>query len=252
MSQYTGSTIADRVAAVKAEIRAVPKNATNNHANYKYASVDDVYHAIRPLMAEHGLDCKMTRIDKEVVKGTKSTWLHMTFHIWLEAPGLTEEPQVRDIALPLTGPQSFEAAVSYLKKQYLRGRFEIETGEYDADEIAPATKDEPVAAVAATATLPSVIYTFGDGGALEVTPPVEKPEGITDEAWNTHLGRACFTRMRTYLSKPDLMGSAENLKSIWEKNLFTINDLIPPTGIKALGAQYRSSYETLKKKEEGK
>ena len=251
MGQYSTSTIADRVASVKNAIKAIPKNATNTHANYKYASVDDVYHALRPLMAEYGLDCKMTRVEKEVIKGPKSTWLHMTFEIWLEAPGLTEDPQVRDIALPLTGPQSFEAAVSYIKKQYLRGRFEIETGEYDADEIAPATEDQPVP-TARPVTLPPVEYVFGDEGLLKTSTPIEKPEGATDQAWKTHLGRALYTRMQIYLAKPARIGSADLLKEVFEKNMPAINDLIPPTGIKALEAQYNSAYETLKKTEEGK
>ena len=146
-------TIAERVSAAKAEIGPVPKNAFNQHGKYKYASVDDVYHAVRPVMAKHGLDCKLTRTEKAIVESAKGTpWLHLTYEVWLEAAGVAEARQVRDIALPLTGPQAFEAAVSYVKKQYLRGRFEIETGEYDADETAPATADDPVPAAAPAPT----------------------------------------------------------------------------------------------------
>ena len=138
------ASLTQRVAYVKGELEAVPKNATNHHGKYKYASVDDVYHAVRPLMAEVEIDIKLDLVEKQVAENSKGTqYLHLTAKIWLESPGEKEEPQTRYLALPLTGPQTFEAAVSYLAKQFLRQRFCIETGEYDADDVAPATEPVP-------------------------------------------------------------------------------------------------------------
>ena len=142
--ENTPLCLTQRIAAVKGNLEAVPKNATNHHGKYKYASVDDVYHAVRPLLAEAQIDLKIDLVDKQVAESAKGTqWLHLTAEIWLECPGEEERTQTRYLSLPLTGPQTYEAAVSYLAKQFLRQRFCIETGEYDADDVAPATEPVP-------------------------------------------------------------------------------------------------------------
>ena len=43
--------IAERIAAVMAEVGRVERDARNAHANYDYASADAVYDAVRPLLA---------------------------------------------------------------------------------------------------------------------------------------------------------------------------------------------------------
>lgn len=55
--------IAERIAAVKADLEAVPKTGYNPHFNYRYHSESDIANAIRPLTAKHGLAIVPTVID---------------------------------------------------------------------------------------------------------------------------------------------------------------------------------------------
>ena len=73
--------------------------------------------------------------------------------------------QPRFMALPVTGPQTYEIANSYLQKQYLRARFQIETGEYDEEDM---TKDNPPA----TGASPGAGLAR-DEGPKEAPPPGE-------------------------------------------------------------------------------
>jgi hypothetical protein len=43
------------------------------------------------------------------------------------------------VALPISGPQAYGAAQSYVEKQFLRQVFKIPTGDKDADDTAPST-----------------------------------------------------------------------------------------------------------------
>lgn len=145
-------SISERVCAAKAEIAAIPKNGYNPHGKYKHSTVDDVYHAIRPVLAKHGLDLKLDIARAEVVNSAKgSPWVHIEASIGFDG----ETAQRRFLMLPLTGAQAFEAANSYLQKQFLRARLQIETGEYDEEDMgkeappAPSPKREPPKPIAA-------------------------------------------------------------------------------------------------------
>ena len=127
-------SVSERVCLAKAEIEAIGKTGWNEHGEYHHATVDDVYHAARPILARLMLDLKADVIHIERYEvprqgGGVSQWLSMTFHVWFEG----EAPVVRPLMMALTGPQTFEAAQSYVAKQYLRQRLQLETGEYDAD-----------------------------------------------------------------------------------------------------------------------
>ena len=132
-------TVSQRVCEAKIEIGAIPKNGYNPHGKYKHSTVDDVYHACRPVLAKHGLDLRLDIISTETMTSAKgSQWVHVKARMGFDG----EELQGREMILPVTGPQTFEIVNSYLQKQYLRARFQIETGEYDEQEM---TKDDPPA-----------------------------------------------------------------------------------------------------------
>jgi hypothetical protein len=48
-------TLIQRLSAIEQEIRAVEKNGTNAHNNYKYTKADDVVAAVKTLMGKHGV-----------------------------------------------------------------------------------------------------------------------------------------------------------------------------------------------------
>ncbi len=132
-----------RVAHVMAGLPKIDRKAHNDHGRYNYATADDVYRAIRGLMAEARLsiwlDIEQMTIEKiRNRKGEDTQWVNMMAVIRLYGPDGEDHPVNRNIMLPLTGPQSFEAATTYLQKQFLRQRFLIDTGERDADTFAPA------------------------------------------------------------------------------------------------------------------
>ena len=225
-SQKVQMPLTRRVAHVKRELEAVPKNATNHHGKYKYASVDDVYHAVRPLMAEVEIDIKLDLVEKQVAENAKGTqYLHLTAKIWLESPGEKEEPQTRYLALPLTGPQTFEAAVSYLAKQFLRQRFCIETGEYDADDVAPATEKDPVPP-------PAPVKWTIDEATLELTCSGD-PESQAAQ-------RALFAELRAIMQRdPWEPETAKRARAIAEANHLLIGSL-PPRGMEMIKDMWNS------------
>lgn len=137
-------TITARVCAVKKDLGPVPKNGYNSHGKYHHSTTDDVYHAVRPLMAKHGLDLRISIVSREMVEykkydhhGNETTGyrLDYEFGIRLEAiDGSVEDATDRRfLSLPYTGPQTDETAMSYASKQYLRQRFQIETGDFESE-----------------------------------------------------------------------------------------------------------------------
>lgn len=175
-----------RVAHVKAGLPKVPKSAHNQHGGYFHATADDVYRAVRGLMAEarlsiqiHIATCDMEKVRN--AKGEDKMWVRFEADIWLDAPDAPDESVRRHLMLPLTGPQTYEAAITYLQKQYLRQRFLIDTGEVDADVFAP-TEIEGVQMDPMRKLKPEeviVAWDFDDG--LYVAGPDEKmfePEHI--------------------------------------------------------------------------
>lgn len=132
--------VTERVCFAKAEVQAVAKEGktAKQMGEYKYASVDDVYHAIRPILSRWLLDLQIDVVGVDRFKaarpdGGETVWLTFSAMIGFEG----EKPRPRHLMLPLTGPQSFEAAYSYFSKQYLRQRLQLETGDYDVDDLPP-------------------------------------------------------------------------------------------------------------------
>lgn len=131
-----------RIAHVMAKMPEVMRNEANNHGGYMYAGADAVYRAVRGLLAEACLSVLLDidGLEMEKVrnaKGEDKMWIRVKAAITLTGPDGGDAPVTRHLMLPLTGPQTFEAAVTYLQKQFLRQRFLIDTGERDADTFAP-------------------------------------------------------------------------------------------------------------------
>ena len=141
--------ISERVAAVKTEISRLSHDKefkVGGSVRYKYASIDAVLDAVRPLMATQQLDMRssIAAFDIETVEvtanGKKDTKRYATMKakIHLACPGsldscnATGETMERASAWYVehewNGPQTAEAMVAYLQKMFLRARFQISTG----------------------------------------------------------------------------------------------------------------------------
>lgn len=132
--------VATAVNAVMKSMKRLEKGETNKHGGYKFASVDDFYDAVRPLMADAGLIVGSDEEGFEIINtGTAerpSNWLKMSYLFELaHADGETwaHRPRRTIMVNAAMGSQAFGSAQSYAEKQYLRSLFKMSTGDPDAD-----------------------------------------------------------------------------------------------------------------------
>lgn len=129
--------------AVMAEVKRLSKGARNAHGNYEYTTVDDMKDSLRPLLAQHGLDVRISEaewcIDRLEAKSGPQVAARFVFDVVLRHVSGSEDPPERiTILLPHTGAQTTGAARSYAVKEWLKSRFLVSTGERDeADSSAP-------------------------------------------------------------------------------------------------------------------
>ena len=143
--------IAAAIIVVASKVRQLGADEKNPHGGYAYVSVDRFYERIGPMMAEAGLALLIDEVEADVKANertdergnTKVTaWLYTRYALrFMHASGAVSPPLMRSCALPISGPQAFGSAQSYIEKQFLRAVFKIPTGEKDAD--ATATDGEP-------------------------------------------------------------------------------------------------------------
>jgi hypothetical protein len=132
--------IAGAIIQVMAEIGVLAHNAQNTHNQYAYASVDAFLAATNPLCAKHGLIVMPVQIgvQKEQVQSGDKILNVMDFSfqfLLAHKSGKTwmNPVDVRNVRLLWSGAQTSGMAQSYVQKQYMRGLFQIATGDKDAD-----------------------------------------------------------------------------------------------------------------------
>lgn len=124
------SEIIKAIAAVKSTVVKLKKNGENKGQSYNFASVDDFFTEVRPIMAENGLINIIDETSVEFVPSNKSviiSYLITTYH----TSGESLPPVKRTVEVYRNAAQAFGAAQAYILKQYLRGLFLISTGEKD-------------------------------------------------------------------------------------------------------------------------
>lgn len=130
-------SIAAAIIAVKKQIKQLGADDKNEHGKYNFVSVDKFYATIGKLMADAGLALLIDEAITEV-RGSDKTgnpWLFAQYDLtFMHESGALGPPLHRSIALPISGPQAFGAAQSYIEKQFLRQVFKVPTGEKDADD----------------------------------------------------------------------------------------------------------------------
>ena len=145
---YENSSVTKRVAAAMSEISRIPKNGRNQHARYDYATADDVFATIRPILAKHELSVKHDARKPEMIRvpGAKEgkDVLFVPIRVWFD--GEWPPAEYTHIPLSFPTPQGMQAVITYAVKYWLRARLLLDTGEEDADAQStdgPATEPAP-------------------------------------------------------------------------------------------------------------
>ena len=136
-------SVAARVCAAKAEIQMVAKDGRHLKQGWEFASTDAIFETLRPILAKHDLDLNYEIEEFEIVQNQmkdrngnpKAPWLKIKVRIGFAGEKWTH----RHILHPVYGegaPQAIGAAQSYVLRQYLRGRFQIATGDPEAEHVA--------------------------------------------------------------------------------------------------------------------
>jgi len=138
--------VAAAIVQIARGIKAVAKNGTNEHGKYMFASVDDFYATVGPIMAEAGLftfadvtrsEISETETTDNYGKVKRTSHLNMEFDICLvHESGEMSMPVKREVTVIASGPQSYASAESFVTKYFIRNLFKVPTGDYDADEQA--------------------------------------------------------------------------------------------------------------------
>lgn len=130
-----------------AEIAPIAKGNLNEHAKYKFASVDDFLSVVGPKLASHGLVASLDLIGTQIIeragKYGPTFWERSEWSCALEhVGGAVYGPLRREVEVPLTGAQTAGSAQSYVLKMFYRAALNIVTGDPDADAADP---DPPTA-----------------------------------------------------------------------------------------------------------
>ncbi len=150
--------IAGAVIKVMKGVTQLGFDEKNAHGGYSYASIDKFLDALRPLMAASGIFATIEETEIAYInsapshEGKVTRWMTARYEVFLyHESGVGWGPLKRSLAIPMTGPQTFGSAESYVQKRLLRALFMVPTGDRDADETAqsvppPATRAKPAVA----------------------------------------------------------------------------------------------------------
>ncbi len=163
-----GPNLAAALVAAQAEMPAVAKLATNPHFKSKFASLDSIIEAVRPVLAKHGLAVLQSATGDVEGKGiTVSTTIVHT----------SGEEFVTGVYIPLAkvDPQGAGSALTYGRRYNLAAALCLATE--DDDDGLRASKPAPV-----RATKPAVTRSEPDPSPSTVAfPPVPKWLGLAKD-----------------------------------------------------------------------
>ncbi len=158
------ASIVRAICQIKATVEAVKKSAFNEHGRYKFSSTDDIYAAVSRKMGEVGViclameeKCEIKRVERpakekgsflkdkdgNIVTETVQ-WANIEYSfVWATEEATWTDPKAkRSIYIQVTGPQTFQAAQSFIEKAYLRSTFKIPSGDMDLDSMPQADTED--------------------------------------------------------------------------------------------------------------
>jgi hypothetical protein len=217
--------IAAAIVAIKRDVSQLGFDERNEHARYNYASVDKFYTAVRPLESKAGLAVMLDETGFEIREGSptkdrdgnekRASWAFINYDVWLVSSGGSMwGPARRHWAGPVTGPQTFGAAESFVRKAFMRGLYMVPTGEKDGDENAPRDDAPTTKGVTRVASPRPTPLAARDPILPHTGSPSETVyRGISNPKWVAE-----FLARETYEIDPKKAGGW----SAWEKAYCTI------------------------------
>jgi hypothetical protein len=145
-------------------------------------------------------------------EGRASQWAFANYEAWLfHISGVSWGPLRRHIALPMTGPQTYGSAESYVQKRLLRALFMVPTGDKDADDTAPSTTDAPTATRARPAVQrPTDDRATANGIYARISSDIKNARSIEDLNSRGVFGPSSVADERAIRAQPS--GAA-----VWQK-----------------------------------
>lgn len=123
-------SIHDTLASIQAKL-AAPKGQRNEFGKYDYRSCEDILHALKPLLAEHGA-CVVLHNTMVTVGGKIYVEATATLHCGGERISVTGHAREADAKKGMDEAQITGATCSYARKYALAGLFAIDN-EKDSD-----------------------------------------------------------------------------------------------------------------------
>jgi hypothetical protein len=187
--------LAESLAAAQAEIKAVVKDRTNPHYRNRYATLDAILDAVRPVLAKHGLS---------VVQGASDTTQGFTVETYLlHSSG---EFIANVIAMPVSkqDAQGVGSALTYGRRYGVSALLALSTDEDDDGEQAvkpPAKKPDPKPAPKAEAQAddPKREWDGTDADALGYRFPVPGSKNF-----GKPMGEMTDTELQAFVAKVGL------------------------------------------------
>lgn len=142
-------SIVKAICAIKATVEALKKSQRNQHGGYSFSSTDDLYAAISKKEGEVGLNVFSLEVENEIKRietldkdGKPRTvqWLRVVYQfVWATPTDTwTDEKNRRTICVQVTGPQTYQAAQSFVEKAYYRSVYKLPSGDMDLDSMPQA------------------------------------------------------------------------------------------------------------------
>ena len=128
----SNSQIVQAIIKTSLEIGKLAKAEQNKFDKYNFVSIDKFLEATGPALAKNGLIIQMEEDDCQRIERGGKPWLQFVFEFTvMHASGESLPASRRTVHDPLPGPQSTGSAKSYALKQFMRGLFQITTGDKD-------------------------------------------------------------------------------------------------------------------------
>ena len=130
----------DAIVAAMAELKNVPKTANNPYFKSKYAPLDAIVDATRPVLAKHGLAVMQAPLFMDGTAGVETTIIHKGGHVFSTT-----------LLLPLKdlSPQGVGGAITYARRYSLAAVLGLATEEdMDGNEHLGKSAEAPRPAIA--------------------------------------------------------------------------------------------------------
>ena len=202
--------IAAAIIAVMKQVKQLGHDERNQQGGYNSVSVDKMYATLGPIMADAGLALLIDESETNVRANEKTgnPWLFASYDCrFLHESGAISPVMRRSIAMPISGPQAFGAAQSYVEKQLLRQVFKVPTGERDADATAPQEDAPESRSAGRTAQGGAPAATAGHGRPQAAPAPSEAQKAAAGDATKRR------NELRTEIQASMTVADAESWKT---------------------------------------